>query len=141
MSSVQNPDWIRVAQEFSDNDLQAHPSTKKVMSFFTPNATFGKENSWAVNKTIATIGFKILCEWSTLEIQELWDVSFEEKDDHILWSFKSKQLRKKTLHDWLVAPQWYRIVYAAKLYFTGSGESTKICRQETVLQQWEKLNI
>ncbi|GAG78270.1 unnamed protein product, partial [marine sediment metagenome] len=91
---------------------------------------------YCIGKFIARIVFKMLCEWNTLDIQNVWDVRFEEESDHILWSFKSIQLRKGLLPVWISPAQWYRIDFAAKLYFVGSGSLTQISRLEIVQNDW-----
>lgn len=135
-----NPDWNRVAEEFSNADLQVHPSTTEVMSYFSDDATFSEPGRYNVGKTVAWYGFKILCEWSVLNFIEPLEPTFEQKNDHILWSFKSVQLRKGLLSTWIKEPQWYRIDYAAKLYFTGQGDDTQISRMETVQNDWTIFN-
>ena len=53
-------DWERVAKEFSNDDLQAHPNTDTVMSYFSDDATFSEPGRYSVGKTIASMAFRFL---------------------------------------------------------------------------------
>lgn len=136
-SQALHSNWDRVAREFSDADLKAHPNTANVMSYFSNDATFSQTGlCFSVGKFIASIAFKYLCENSVLAFKNYPEVTFQQKNDHIIWNFKSIQLRKGLLPEWISPPRWFRINNTVKLYFQGEGENTKISKFETIMNEW-----
>ena len=129
-----------IVEEFSKADLQPHPNTTKVMDYFAENCIFvneGRRGRCNVRKFLAKLGYKMLCEWSVLDFRGEPEVTIEEKDDHILWSFSSIQLRKGFFPTWIVSPKWYNIDFAAKIYF---NENDKISKFEMILNDFTPLD-
>ena len=132
---------MQIAKKFSELDLRAHPSTDRVMSCFSDNARFtgrcfGAIFPFNVGKRVAEFGFKYLCEDKVDFIELTSEVTFEEKSDHIVWSFKSVQLRRGVLASWLKAPQWYKINGVSNLYFEHTKDGVKISRYENLVNEW-----
>lgn len=137
MASISNVDWMRVAKDFSDADLRAHPITADVMANFSDDAEFQEIDGRVASKTVAWVAFKVMCEWGVLDFLKVREPNFEEKEDHILWSFKSIQCRKSVWPTWIKPAQWYTIDCTARLYFSGVGASTKISRLVMTQKKWD----
>lgn len=141
----QNPELaaacMEVAKKFSEADLREHPKTEEVMSCFAEQAEFsgwclGGMIPFNVGKKIAEIGFKYLCEESVKSFELTSEVKFEEKSDHILWSFDSIQLRQGIFPAWIKGPQWYKIHGVAKLYFSKLEDGVRISKYESIKNEW-----
>lgn len=125
-------DWLATAQKFSEADLQAHPITAEVMQYFSDDATFDTGGWFNYPKPIARIGFKILCENDCQELKLTEPPKFEDKGDHINWSFKSIQ-KRGLLHESIKTPTEYEIEGEYELYF---DEANLISRMVTIRNNW-----
>ena len=135
MNPAVNDRKMHVVREFSRADLQAYPSTSKVIGFLEPGAI--KVACLKVPMPIVRWVFKERCEKGVLAIKKLWDVKFvKEEDGSIRWSFKSVQFRKSWLTSFIKPPQWYQIDYEAKINVVGS----KISRLVTLRDVWTPIN-
>lgn len=126
---------LEVAKTFSQRDLQPHPNTDAIMGLFTENAEFIGETffgliTYNVGKWVAERVFKHLCEDGVLELHLESDPTFEVKEDHIVWSSTSIQLRQGILP---TAPEWLRIHFVSKLYFEQANDGIKISKYECVV--------
>jgi hypothetical protein len=118
---------LRVAKELSDAALQVHPKTSEVMAFFSNNATFKRYNL-EVGKKVASLVCKIWTANRIIAFEDTPLIYFQQNDQGILWSFESIQQRKNLLPNFIrPAPaHWCRINFTAQLFFTGSGDNTRI---------------
>lgn len=131
---------LSVAIKFSDENLQTHPDTNKVLALCTDDATFTTSFSgignYTAGKFITYYAYKWICEDGVVDFKQPPEVTFDVKDDHIVWSFKSIQLRQGILPAWLSSPQWYTIENTSKLYFKQTDQGMKISQYVNLVNNW-----
>lgn len=136
-----NAAWLTVAKNFSDENLKTHPDTAKVMALCTDDCTFtttfrGSTRSYTCGKFISYYAYKWFCQDGVIDFKQPPEVTFDMMDDHIVWSFKSVQLRQGLLPSWLASPQWFMIENTSKLYFKQTDDGVKISQYVNVVNKW-----
>lgn len=137
---------LQLAMQFSDENLRTHPNTDNIMALCSDDVTFtttfrGNDTNYTCGKFIGYYAYKWLCEDGVIDFKQPPEVAFEIKEDHIVWWFKSVQLRQGILPSWLASPQWYTIENQSKLYFKETDTGLKISQYVNELNKWTKIEM
>jgi hypothetical protein len=134
---------LQLAMQFSDKNLRTHPNTDKIMALCSDDVTFTTsfrgDGDFTCGKFVAYYAYKWLCEDGVVDFKQPPKVTFDIKEDHVVWWFESVQLRQGILPSWLASPKWYTIENRSRLYFKETVSGLKISRYVNEVNKWTPL--